>query len=89
MANQRQIDIYSAGCAVCEDAVKMVRDMACPSCNITIRDMTDPEVSNKARSLGIKTVPAVVIDDQLADCCSTAGINADTLRAAGIGSPLS
>ena len=89
MANQRQIDIYSAGCAVCEDAVKMVRDMACPSCNITVRDMTDPEVSSKAKGLGIKTVPAIVIDDQLADCCSAAGISADTLRAAGVGSPLS
>ena len=38
MPNQRQIDIYSAGCAVCEEAVQMVKDLACPSCNITIKD---------------------------------------------------
>lgn len=89
MANQRQIDIYSAGCAVCEDTVKLVEDLACPSCNITVKDMTDFDVSSEARSLGIKTVPAVVIDGQLASCCSAGGPDADALRAAGIGSPLS
>jgi glutaredoxin 3 len=88
LANQRQIDIYSAGCAVCEDAVKMVQGLACPSCNITVMDMTDPNVASQAKSLGIKAVPAIVIDGQLADCCFNGGPNADALRAAGIGSPL-
>lgn len=88
MAKQRQIDIYSAGCAVCEDAVKMIQDLACPSCNITVMDMTDPDVASKAKSLGIKTVPAIVIEGQLANCCSNGGPNADALRAAGIGMPL-
>ncbi len=89
MAKQRQIDIYSAGCAVCEDTVKMIQDMACPSCNITVRDMTDPEISNRAKGLGIKSIPAVVVDGQLADCCLSAGVNADVLRTAGIGTALS
>lgn len=88
MANQRQIDIYSAGCGVCEEAVRMVKDMACPSCNITVRDMNVPVNATKAKELGIGSVPAIVIDGKLADCCTTGGPNADTLRAAGIGTPL-
>ena len=88
MPNQRQIDIYSAGCAVCEEAVQMVKDLACPSCNITIKDMKSAAVAAKAKQLGIRSIPAVVIDGQLADCCSTAGSNAKTLEAAGIGTTL-
>ena len=88
MPKQRQIDIYSAGCAVCEETIKMVQDLACPSCNITVMDMSDPDVASKAKSLGIKVVPAIVIEGQLADCCSYGGPNADTLKTAGIGSPL-
>ena len=88
MPGQRQIDIYSAGCAVCENAVQMVRDLACPSCNITIKDMKMTTVATEAKQLGIRSVPAVVIDGQLADCCSTGGPNAETLKAAGIGTPL-
>ena len=85
MANQRQIDIYSAGCAVCEDTVTMVRDLACASCNITVRDMTDPSVAREAERLGIKAVPAVVINARVADCCAAGGPDADALESAGIG----
>ena len=88
MANHRQIDIYSAGCGVCEEAVRMVKDMACPSCNVTVRDMSEPDVVMKAKELGIGSVPAIVIDGKLANCCNAGGPNANTLRAAGIGTPL-
>ncbi len=67
----------------------MVKELACPSCNITIKDMKNTTVAAKARQLGIRSVPAVVVDGQLADCCSTGGPNAETLKAAGIGTPLS
>lgn len=88
MANQRQVDIYSAGCAVCDDAVKLVQSLACSSCNVMVRDMTDHIVVKEARGLGITTVPAVVIDGKLADCCTSDGSNEKILRAAGIGTPL-
>ncbi|MEE9545732.1 MAG: thioredoxin family protein [Rhodospirillales bacterium] len=88
MANQRQVDIYSAGCAICDDAVELVRKIACSSCSISVRDMNDLDVARRARELGITAVPAIVIDGKLADCCSSGGPNEDTLRAAGIGTPL-
>jgi len=88
MAEKRQIEILSAGCAVCEDAISKVREMACPSCEVTVLDMKDSAVAERAKSLGIQSVPAVLINGQLADCCQGRGIDENTLRAAGVGQPL-
>ena len=70
MSTKRKIEIFSAGCPVCNDAIAAVKDNACASCAVTILDMNNPAVSSRARNLGIKSVPAVVIDGQLADCCA-------------------
>ncbi|MBC8338206.1 MAG: thioredoxin family protein [Rhodospirillales bacterium] len=88
MSDKRQIEIFSAGCGVCTDAVDKVRGMICPSCEVTVLDMKDAAVAERAKSLDIQSVPAVVIDGALADCCSGRGINEETLRAAGVGRPL-
>jgi len=51
--------------------------------------MNDPAVANRAKRLGICSVPAVVIDGKLADCCAGRGPDEATLKAAGLGQPLS
>jgi glutaredoxin len=84
----RQIEIFSAGCPACEETIQLVNRAACPSCNVTILDMRDSQVANRAKSLGIRSVPAVVIDGTLADCCAGRGPDEQTLRAAGLGQPL-
>ena len=85
MAGKRKIEIFSTGCAFCEDTVKAVRQAACPSCEITVRDMTDISVVARAKQFGIRAVPAVVIDGQLASCCTGKGVEIDVLRKAGLG----
>lgn len=67
----------------------MIKDNACASCEVTILDMNNPAVSNRAKSLGIKSVPAVVINGKLADCCEGRGPDIEVLKAAGLGVPLS
>ena len=57
MSEKRQIEIFSAGCALCTDAIKMVEDIACPSCNVIVADMNDPETAARASALGITSVP--------------------------------
>ncbi|MEQ8504373.1 MAG: thioredoxin family protein [Rhodospirillales bacterium] len=89
MTTKRQIEIFSAGCAVCSETVKMVEGLACPSCEITVLDMSDAGVAARAKSLGFKSLPAVVIDGALAGCCAGRGPNAEDLKAAGLGQPLS
>ena len=88
MATTRKIEVFSAGCTVCEDAVALINSIACPSCEVEILDMHKPEVSRKAKQYGIRSVPAVAIDGKLADCCTGHGPDETQLRAAGIGTPL-
>ena len=87
MTTTRRIEIFSAGCQVCEDTITLVKRLACASCEVTVLDMKDQTVSNRASQLGIHTVPAVVVDGQLAACCASRGPSESALRAAGIGTP--
>ncbi|MFQ5449017.1 MAG: thioredoxin family protein [Nitrospinaceae bacterium] len=87
MNDKRKVEIFSAGCAVCEEAVSVVKRLACSSCVVTVLDMKNPEVAERAKNLGIASVPAVVIDGRLAECCGQ-GIDEETLKAAGLGQPL-
>ena len=88
MAATRKIEVFSAGCAICEDTVALVNRIACPSCEVEILDMQKPEVAKKARAYGVRSVPAVAVNGRLADCCAGRGPDESQLRAAGIGTPL-
>lgn len=88
MAGTRKIEIFSAGCAVCDEAVARIRAEACPSCDIVVLDMKDAGVASRAKTLGIQSVPAVLIDGALADCCAGRGPDIGALKAAGLGQPL-
>ena len=88
MTTKRKIEVFSAGCPECQDAIKTVQDIACPSCAVTVLDMNDATVASRAKSLGIHSVPAVAIDGKLADCCTSRGPDEATLRAAGPGQPI-
>lgn len=84
----RRIEIFSAGCSVCNGVVEQVQDAACPSCKIVVLDMKSPEIQRRAADLGIKSIPAVVIDGELAECCTRRGVDLTVLRAAGLGRPI-
>ena len=85
---QRLIEVFSAGCAVCEETIAQVQELACPSCDVRVLDMQDVEVAKRAGDLGVRSVPAVAIDGKLADCCAGRGPDVASLRAAGLGQPL-
>ena len=87
MNNKRKVEIFSAGCAICEEAVSVVNRLSGASCEVTVLDMKEPDVAKRANNLGIGSVPAVVIDGRLADCCGQ-GLNEETLKAAGLGQAL-
>ncbi len=88
MSHRRKVEVFSAGCACCEEAVAVVERLACPSCEVEVLDMRDPAAARRARALGVRSVPAVVVDGRLADCCAGRGPDEETLRAAGLGQPL-
>lgn len=88
MSEQRQIEVFSAGCPVCQETIDMVSRLACASCEVSVLDMNDQAVASRAQSLGIKSVPAVAINGVLADCCAGRGVDEHVLRAQGLGQPL-
>ena len=85
MIAKRKIEVFSAKCPACQETIELVNRVACPSCEVSVLDMNDPQVAARAKSLGIRTVPAVVVDGKLTECCSGRGPDEATLRAAGLG----
>ena len=88
MSNKRSIEVFSAGCPACLEAVDLVNHLACESCEVVVLDMNQPGIFEKAKALGVRSVPAVAIDGQLVECCRQC-INEESLRVAGLGQPLS
>jgi len=85
MDQKRKVEVFSAGCPACAPTVQLVKSIACPSCDVQVLDMHQPDVAAKAKSYGVKTVPAVAINGKLAGCCTAAGPDEATLRAEGLG----
>ena len=87
MTVKRKVEVFSAGCAVCKDAIALVRQLAGPTGDVQVLDMNDMAVVKRAKALGVRSVPAVAIDGQLASCCTGRGVEEQALRAAGLGQP--
>jgi glutaredoxin 3 len=85
---KQKIEIFSAGCPACEETIQLVNRIACPSCEISVLDTRDSTVAERARKLGIRSVPALVVNGQLAECCGGRGADEAGLRASGVGSPI-
>lgn len=88
MSTKRKVEVFSAGCPACEETIETVNRLACASCEVEVRDMHDPSVAHRAKGLGVRSVPAVVIDGELAACCTGRGPDEAALRAAGVGQAL-
>lgn len=88
MNDKRKIEIYSAGCPLCQDTINLVNRLACSSCEVSILDMNEEKVASRAEHLGIKAVPAVVINGELSSCCTGRGVDENVLRANGLGQPI-
>ncbi len=89
MSAKRKIEIFSAGCPACEEAVQMVNAIACSSCDVQVLDMRQPDVAARAKEYGVRSVPAVAVNGKLLDCCVNRGVDENTLKASGVGVPLS
>jgi len=73
MSDKKKIEIFSAGCPVCEETVQRVQEAAGSLSEVSVLKMNDKKVAERTRKMGIRSVPALVIDGNLADCCSGRG----------------
>lgn len=88
MPAKRKIEVFSADCPACDETIQLINSIVCESCEVSVLDMKDPKVAARAKILGVRSVPAIAVNGQLADCCSGRGAEATALRAAGIGQRL-
>lgn len=84
---KKMFEIFSAGCPACENVIAQIEHEACPSCEVSVLDMKDPAVVARATALGVKKVPAIAVNGELAACCGDGGVDLTTLRKAGLGTP--
>ena len=85
MERKCKVEVFSAGCPVCKDTIDMVERVSSQDYDINVLDMNDPAVAKRAKGLGIRSVPAIVIDGDLAECCSERGPDEASLKTAGLG----
>lgn len=92
MTPKRRVEVFTAGCPVCDEAVKKVKELACESCEVIVYNLNEPcetrECLEKVKSYGIKRIPAVAVDGRLAECCVAGPVTIEGLRGAGIGIPV-
>lgn len=86
---KRTVEVFTAGCPVCEDAVGLVKGLLCEDCELTVYNLSEgcetDECMDKVKQYGINRVPAVVVDGKLAECCKVGPVTAEALKAAGVG----
>jgi len=66
MDSKRKVEVFSAGCALCQEVIDVVKREVGSSQVIVHRNMKDARGLARAEQLGIRSVPAVVIDGRLA-----------------------
>lgn len=89
---KRKVEVFTSGCYLCEETVALVKDLACPSCEVVVYDIANPceskECIEKSRAYGITAVPSVVIDGKVVECCKREKPDREALLAAGLGKPI-
>lgn len=72
---KHRIEIYSAGCKTCREAIATVCNLAGFEHEVVVHDMHQDHIAKRAAELGIRSLPAVVIDGKLAGCGADGGID--------------
>ena len=76
------IEIYSAGCATCKETIDLVKRIAGSGHEVRIHDMQQRDTVARAKTLGVRSLPAVVINGKLASCCAGRGPDEHVIREA-------
>lgn len=87
MTEKRKVEVFTAGCPLCDETVKLVYELSCPSCDVTVYNLNEGG-ADRARELGVNSVPTVAVNGTVLGCCVRGKPNAEDLKAAGIGTPL-
>lgn len=64
--NKQQIEVFSAGCSLCNETLKLVRKAVSGcGCEVIERRCIGTECCGEAKQYGVRTMPTVVVDGQM------------------------
>jgi glutaredoxin 3 len=86
MDNKRKVEIFSGGCALCQEVIDVVRREAGSSFEVIVRNMMDARSLGRAEELGIRSVPAVLINGKLASNAG-GGVDIEALKSELVRTP--
>lgn len=86
---KRNVEVFTSGCFLCDETVALVKELACPNCEVTVYNLAEPCESkaciDKAKAYGVNAVPTVTVDGKLVECCQKNRVSRGALVSAGIG----
>lgn len=85
MPTKRRVEVFTAGCPLCDETVEMVMRIACDACEVEVLNLSDEHAAQRARELSIRSIPAIAVDGEPASCCAGRGVDEEILLNAGIG----
>jgi hypothetical protein len=65
----RNIEVFTAGCYLCDETMEIVKEAKCEECTITeykLSQECECGCIEKSKEYGIKVVPTIVIDGKIA-----------------------
>lgn len=87
---KRKIEVFSAGCFVCNPVVEMAKSLASGQCDVVVYNLSEPSEGEssqrKAEAYGIRSLPAIVLDGKLLPINTNAEIPIRDGVSAGVGS---
>jgi len=63
MAGKRKIEVFTAGCSLCDDTLRLVKDaVASCGCGVTERRCPPQQMCEEGKAYGVRTMPTVVVN---------------------------
>ena len=62
---RRLVEVFSTGCPICEETIRLIDRLCSDFCEIAILSVRDETIANRARGLGLRSFPAVMVDGEL------------------------
>lgn len=63
MAGKRKIEVFTAGCSLCDDTLRLVKDaVASCGCEVTERHCPPQQMCEEGKAYGVRAMPTVVVD---------------------------
>ena len=63
MAGKRKIEVFTAGCSLCDDTLRLVKDaVSLCGCEVTERRCPPHQMCEEGKAYGVRAMPTVVVN---------------------------